>query len=541
MTLKVGLRNVPFECLSKTKIGIDGAWFIRKYSLKSKTSQPLTEGVNEAVLKNVRALVRTMESCQCKIVWIWNGLPVRTGGQLKDIHFSLRRETLLRDAAARERPEQPPAAPRSQNKTVGYEEMKQVVNRYLVTAGVEVINAPYLAVGQAMYMAKQKYIQMFFGTTDYFLFGDARCLITDFQFKEAEDKDEHRRVVAQMFAIELSDIAKLLGMGGERLADCLLLMGCELCPTAPFLDPNTFVFECAASSYKRLVEKKTALEYLKSCPEPEMGEYLKWFLLAKACLEYHPVIGENGNLLFLNNIDIPGDLSVIFGERLPDQVYFDFSKGRCSAEYLKGLAYSEVHTICSAPMFELAVPLINSLYKSHITFFHTDLGGVGEQYQSAADQLTLKTIAGADLICADQLSVSVQWLILMLAKKNEALLEHVFVFNRVCTTLLANEPINWAVLEFAESAKFAVTLIKDLLKLDREADNGLTIFDPINGWRMAEVLHDAREKKLAPHHRDRLADNAGFMTSLMELFSRNSLSPKIAGSIKYLLSSIETG
>ncbi|KAI5191578.1 hypothetical protein NECID01_1528 [Nematocida sp. AWRm77] len=539
MTAKAGLRDIPVESLEKTKIGIDGAWFARKYGVKSSTDQVFTEGATEDILKSVKALVHTLEKNGCQAVWIWSGLPVRTGGQRRSIYYDHRRELLLTETSRLGKGEkrERKAQMGSLNRAVGYEETKRLVNQYLATTGTEVINAPYMAVAQGAYMVKQKYIQMFFGITDYFLFGQAQSLITNFVFKETDGQ----RVVTHATVMERAEVEKTVSLCGEELGDFLLSLGSEFCPTSPVLGAEEFVFEKAVQAYRALLvgEKPlcTRLEELGA----EGKEYLEWFCIAKACVKHHPIIGEDGALALLESEHAPHNLSVIFGKKLADQVYLDFSKGLCSLEYIKGLAYGEVHALCSRPVFELAVPLINALYRSHITLSCIDIRGAVSTHESVppAVEHTLKALVGADLVSVEHIPLAAQWLVLLLAKKNEKLLENVFVLNHVFIALDSAEAINWDVFEFSESAKFLATLIKDMQSRTKEEGVSFCLFDPINGWRMKEVLEAVGENRAEEVPALLVKQNHQFMVSLVELFRRNSLSPGILGTLEQLLSCTE--
>ncbi|OAG30459.1 hypothetical protein NEDG_02001 [Nematocida displodere] len=569
------LHTPSVEILKDGIIGVDGGWFIRKYFNTLGARTPPHGGEEARFLQQIRGLVATLGRIDCKVVWIWSGMAPKTAIQKPEGHrvSRLQKSYARYNASAQGGPEHD-SGKSILSTTVLAVQVEQSVTVLLRGLGVEVIYAPYAAAAQGAYMTRQKYLTMFFGSTDYFLFNGGESLITDFFFTnqhpsqnapqntpqntpqnapqnapQSTPQTMHAPSTAQPVPVPFkiavasrSWLLKKLDLAYFKMSESLLLMGCEYCSTVPAHSLN-FRFRTVLGA---LALYGSAVNYIREKSESSSKSYLEEFLTAKACVEYHPVINEHGSVVCLKETDVPCDLSSIFGKKLPDEIYLAFSKGECSREYISGLAFEEVRVLGSERVLASFQPIANTLYKTGVRMRCSAVGGGTKEVTTTRETQTLAQAAGSPLLPISGIPISVQWLVLLLARKDESLLNNIFVFNNTFTSVPPNEDVDWEVVEFTESVRLGTALITDALNHGREKVIDETVsIDPVNGWRMARILKQTKERKDAetaprPEQAGDLKKNLNFIQSLLSLLDKNALaSLKLVQDLRALAASID--
>ncbi|KAI5181572.1 hypothetical protein NEOKW01_1748 [Nematocida sp. AWRm80] len=532
LNTKNGIKVVGVETLEDKVLGVDGAWFVRKYSGPLKKQEVLMSGMSSGILESVRALIEAMEEIECRIVWIWNGIKPRTGMQKS--YNSLRIDKIQEgwDLYTNHNYEK---AGKVWAVSIDYEEIMQQVNQVLREKKIEIINAPYSACAQAAYMCQKNYINIYFGPTDYMLFSGSANMIVSFIFVETGNG---KKRITRMTTLHKEIFVKAIDVPEERLVDIALMMGCEYCPTVPEYSDQFSIEDVITTC----LDYPSTSAYLRKIQEtPEGQAYVNKFLAGKACIEYHPVLTETGEIQTLNTVDVPYDLKRIFGKKIPDQLYLRYAKGYCSLEYLSGIVFSEVHAMCSEDMFKCIKPLAYNLYGPNTKFTLTGIAKDTNCHTSITSRVEMPQMLGKDVNVVSGLPVALQYLILLLEKTDQTHLSNLFVFNKVLSKLdIDEEEPDWDVFEFAESSRLLLDIIKNINPQESITPLAEIVpMDPANGWRMASVLHQLRKKRTPKALQDYtklIEDNLEFMKHLLIFFENNCLgSLKIKQEIETLV------
>lgn len=547
----------PLSKIEKGVIGIDGAWLIRKHFSPKKRRQVLIDGGARKELDGlIRGFIKSMENVGCRVIWLWNGVTPRTGNALYP--YSSFRTGRIIDGWNNERRISTTTTIATVNSTtfnnvnvsannvnnnnttqesawwysaVGYEEIKRRVNEILRSFDVEILNAPYEAAAQGAYMAKHKYIDTFFGTTDYLLFSGSDTLIVDFAFV----RTENTLSITEIFTVQKKSVADAFQIDEEQLVDLLLLCGCEYCPTT-----TEYAVDFKIENIVKLcLSKSTVKEHLEHLSSTNEGkEYLKKFLIGKACVKYHPVTTEKETLICLSDDEPPHDLDIIFGEKLPDNMYVEFSKGIYTLDYIRGLIYKKRNVICDNEVYNSVKDAVNLLYTESITIQRfTRKYAPQEIFTGITTKESLEDIADTSIYLVSGLDQNVQWLIFLMEKNDKIDMNRIFVLNNIGEDLGKEEKVVWEVFEFAESVSFALDIIQNLRNKEREEQNQsnqsnqsgkdkIPLLDSLNGWRMYEILQLLKLDPsivLSPIQIECIKKNMGFINNLLFFYKNNKM------------------
>ncbi|KAI5191190.1 hypothetical protein NEMIN01_1398 [Nematocida minor] len=591
------IQKYDLDILKKSTIGIDGAWFVRKYSPTVKNKNVLFDGFNKEILSYVRALVESMEQIECKIVWIWNGmspkLEVRKGPEEK-------RKEAIQLGWKHHLEKNTEAEQKAWSMAFGYEEVKKAINALLSQHKVEIINAPYLAAGQGAYMAKKSYIRMFFGATDYFLFSGGEKLILDFDFGANSSKKKVAKIWCAFYSAICNDFAI---SPAHKAREIFLLLGCEYCPTVPEFS-MVFDLNILIAKYKNAGGVLNTLRKQKELGAAE-DKYLKLYQAAKCTVDFHPVLSENSELVHLSSaVPAPYDIGVIFGKRIPDNLYALFSKGCITLDYISGLAMGTVSTICVPSVFESIEDVVSDIYHNAVSIHISGLsqdeivcvpessieaqrleegtanstdetaqnvyssndhsndesahngnlpsdehggsctGSCGTETEECrsehnSENVAISEIVGHILDKSSDVPVALQWLLVLFDKTDSYLLDKMFVFTPVRSEIRADEEIDWETFEYAESFKFAISTIQNKLKIDNiDEETEPVEINSINGWRMEKILTIIRKKKghsFTSEERALISENLEFIKVLYSFFCKNIKSTRHRKELEMLM------
>ncbi|EER11990.1 conserved hypothetical protein [Perkinsus marinus ATCC 50983] len=190
---------------------------------------------------------------------------------------------------------------------------------FLKSKGFEVIRAPYFASAQLAYMAANNLCQVVYGPPGLLLYGVKSVLLQmDFQKNKAE-------------WVSLDHVLSKWYINREQFIDACLLAGTEYCLTYPYLNLDQFRGENqlpAAAHHAGAFSFETAIEFIRQVPlnswmqtfptDDMRNDHVEGYCVCKLLLCYTPV---------LNTIDLEvrplscGDMSTVFGDRLPVTVY----------------------------------------------------------------------------------------------------------------------------------------------------------------------------------------------------------------------------
>ncbi|KAI5171892.1 hypothetical protein NEFER03_1157 [Nematocida sp. LUAm3] len=519
-------RMQAVEFLRNKRVGVDGMWFVRKYSREYKGNFVLVEGVNKTVLEVVRSFIERMNKMECKVVWIWNGLTPNS--RMSRPYTTHRIESIKRGASMYTNDKE--LAHKTWATAAEYEETKRTVNKILFSMGVEVVNAPYTAAAQAAYMEKTRYINFFFGASDYFLFSGTNQLIQEFNFLYATKKHAENIVISRK-----EDILRSFMLSEEELTEAFLLLGCEYCLTLPkFSTPQVFSIKDILNEYLKVYKDN------KEALKKESEAYYEMYLLAKASVIYHPIFTENEEIACLRNEDVPSDLDVVFGRRFSNFIYSEYARGAFSLELLRGLAFKKKMVICSTDLFRVVEDEVNLLYSKGLelffyTFSNTDNNlsfVIKNKYMSVGKEGKVEESIGEDVIYIEGIPLALQRLIVLISKKNHHFLDNIFSLNYVGDQMRADESINWEVLEFSEGGKFSLDVLYNLENKEKVknevSSDAMCSVDPVNGWRMKSILNMMKNTKeddrtFTPENLKTLKKNSSFISSFLQLISKNKL------------------
>lgn len=536
------------EVLKKNTIGVDGAWFVRKYTPVLKNKNVLLDGFNREILSYVHALVESMEKADCKMVWVWNGISPRLDARKAPEE---RRKDAIQTGWKAYRENNLEAAHRAWSVAFDYEEAKAQINSILLKNKIEIINAPYLAAGQGAYMESKSYISMFFGATDYFLFSGGEKLILDFEFLGGEKKK-----VGKISCAFLSTVCSEFNLTPREL-DVLLLLGCEYCPTIPeysmIFDLNTIITKYRGVPISSALRKSE--EYSENSEMANSHASTNMYLAAKCAVEFHPVLNEHSELVFLSTAPAPSDMGIIFGNRVPDIFYFLFSRGSISLEYITALVMGSVNVICNPIVFEALEPIISDIYRNSVVNISglfpeesvpkyiscrkpKEIEETNDENSEIDDLLQCKLTENTDL------PLSLQWLIVMLDRVDSFMLDKLFMFNSADSSTKSAEEIDWEVFECRESFKFAISTIQNKLKLDaleyEEVDP--VSLDYTNGLDMEKILILCRKKRehmLNSEQSVLIENNLAYIKKLHKFFTENIRSNRHKRELESLISYVE--
>lgn len=572
----------PIIALKNQGIAIDGAWFLRKYTPRQNPVHTLVTGKNVGAVAVIRDAVAALKRLGCRVTWVWNGLPVRRMGGGDDL-VPLHLERVRRGWAEYSKGEKI-AAHKLWSSAINYEENVNYISKVLEKMNVEVIRAPYYAMAQGAYMLESKFCNWFFGPTDFLLFEHGRKMIVDFVFA---DKIGSRDLVG-VGLIDRRVVLKALDLHLSRFQNTMLLMGCEFCSTLPPFSLG-FEFKMVYGAVKDVPSVVNAIELsiehgvtrgpgavgdgLKGeglfIRGPETTkEYLNMFLRARAIIDYHPVLNENGELVVQREPPTP-DLSSIFGRRLRDEMYAKFSQGQYTVQYMKGLTFGRITEICGKKLLKRLGPALDVLYGGKgplevmgigIAGSHSKWAGGGQGSEALPDgpiEAMLRRSVGNPVSFVSGLDRALQCTILCLAgdgrgpsksssaeiSRMEKLVENVFLYNQVEELAMREDEIDGAILELAEGFRFAAGVFRDILWIYDSPSAQAKHFDSVdvaNGLRMKRLLREYRAsgKVEATAENERaLKKNYLFGKSLGRLLVDNGLassSDEIDGLVKYM-------
>lgn len=522
------LTTHPVESLVKKVVGVDGSWFLRKYTPRDNPEKTLVEGGNTAVLSKIREFIVFLDSLSCKVVWIWNGMPATLPHMNSQRRYPFRIDRIKASFAELSN-DKKESAFRALAMATSLDGTKQMVDKMLRGMHVEVLNAPYFAMAQGAHMEATKYISAFFGPTDYFLFRGAENLITDFLFRGEGPTPPNLLKQARK-----SRLLQSMGLTNYKLHNLLLLSGCEFCPTIP-THGAVFDFVKVLADYKK--HSYNAISLIEDMQDSEA--YLRAYLTGKACVEYHPIVTEAGSAACLKPDTPPRDLDAIFGKKLPDEMYASFASGHCTLEYIKGMAFEEVESICLPEVFKCAESAVNSLFQHGVKIKMIRISEEDEQYVTQWNEKPIAELVGSHPVAIEGMPLVLQWMLLLMARFNEAsdaLMRFAFVFNRTYEAVPDPREIQSEVFEFAEGAKFTLSVLKNSLSLGR---SNIQI-DPFNGCRMVEVgKRIGGGQSMGQQHKGTLKKNLEFASQLVALLERNSLGH--SASAKWLSEVVKQG
>ncbi|KAH9386003.1 uncharacterized protein NEMAJ01_0899 [Nematocida major] len=535
LTKRQLITKYDIDAVKKNTIGVDGAWFVRKYSPVLKNKNILLDGFNREVLSYVHALVDSLEQADCKIVWIWNGISPKLEARKSPEE---KRHDAIQMGWKAYRGNNLDGAQKAWSMAIDYEEVKRQINAILLAKNVEVINAPYLAAAQGAYMESKSYISMFFGATDYFLFSGGENLILDFEFVSCSEKKRVGKISCAFF----TQICEQLNIG-MHCQSVLLLLGCEYCPTVPeygeMFDFNAILAKYSGMHIGDILAKNEGQAENTHLADASQ-KFAKMYLAAKCSVEFHPVLNENSELVCLSSAPAPFDCNAIFGKRIPDEFYSLFSCGEISLEYITGLTMGQADVICSPIVFEALHPVVLDIYRST----KVNISGLfpgeyaskhisGQGYKEAQElggpdeeEPGMEGLIGRALKKDSELPDLLQWLIVLLDRVDTSLLDKMFMFNRITCEEHAAEEVDWDVFECRESFKFALATIRNKLVLEGADEKELepVSIDYTNGLKMEEILTLCRKKRehiLSGDQRMLIEKNLDYIKKLHRFFNES--------------------
>ncbi|EHY64386.1 hypothetical protein NERG_02557 [Nematocida ausubeli] len=526
------IKKFDLDTLKENTIGIDGAWFVRKYSLFLQGKNILMDGFGKEILSHVESLLECMEKVGCRVVWIWNGISPTL--ELRKVPEKRRKELVVSGCEHYSNGEIDLAS-KAWAVAFDYEEQKASINAVLARYKVEVVNAPYFATAQGAYMEKKLYISMFFGATDYLLFPGAEDLILDFEFITSGD-----RKTMTVASCTVSEICKSLNLTLNSMREIFLMLGSEYCPTIPahslVFDPF-FIIETYRNKH---VSKELQRKVETASQDGRVDKFTVFantYFKAQYVINHQPVMNENGELVLLTECGFSPTLELVFGKRIPDCFFSLFFRGVISLEYITGLVMGRLDVICAPTICEAIEPVLFSLYRATSLVISglqptsnnnsVCIGGAERLAEAIGgrEKAPMEELIKPSLKQTNELPLVLQWLIVLLDRADPSMLDKIFIFNPVHHEIESPDEIDWEVFEVGESFKFAISSIKNKLKLDKpEREIDPVSISCINGWRMEEILVLCRKKRmrmLSPGQISLIERNLEYIEKLQRFFSDN--------------------
>ncbi|CAN6643242.1 post-transcriptional regulator Mkt1p [Trichomonascus vanleenenianus] len=203
----------------------------------------------------------------------------------------------------------------------------------LIARGLDYMVAPYTSAAQLAYLSENKYVDGVFGPSDTLMYGVDR-LVTSIDVKAGTFQWVSRHAVLA----ELS-------FTPEQFVDACVAAGCELNkltfpPVDHMINSQPIAPITALKAIRDLTQAHNSMyAAILAFPDPERAPaYVDRFRKAVAAVNYQPVFKDTGRVEPLKDNDVPNDVHVLVGQRLPDEIMFYLSRGLIGTELLNALS-----------------------------------------------------------------------------------------------------------------------------------------------------------------------------------------------------------
>jgi hypothetical protein len=503
--------KVPQGAFKRTRICIDGNWFVRKYGQLGNIHDILLYGNEQMVRKPLQKLIEFSKLNQVDLMWIWDGIdfdrpqvsiPATPEQMLAETFNEYRRHRFLK-------------AGRFWRNLVGNLGVVRAVNKILWENKIVVVTAPYSATAQCAYFMNINACSYIFGKSDALLFEGVDKIILDL----LNDKLEIDLVEVfhkDKFLDEYNMTPRLFSILG-------LVAGCELCPTVP---------NCAAvfsfMDILEIVQSQDLIEYIKNNNPTEVANaYTQQFLKAIALISYMPVMKVSSRVAPYTEDSAPANMEELVGAKLSPAFYEALFCNKMSPVLLHMLIRKRPEDAKHWPFLKAACSMLRSK-KGKLSDSHSKPKEAPNNRARAFAATLIPSISPTE-----DLGLSIQLLILLSIRLG--LLEAPFVPKLLC---LCSQPFTKDELEieFPTLRYFAeLSQLQDVLMMVRQASE-LTSGDSLpNLFNEEMTMFSSAYYSTVGREGEPGRINSSFLCALREFLETNrELSPMVSNIIDEL-------
>ncbi|ORD98489.1 hypothetical protein A0H76_2410 [Hepatospora eriocheir] len=325
--------NYPITILKNKKLAIDGAWFVRKFFKEMNKAN--FDDIPMYVKNELENIIKISKEFQIDILWIWDGMKYNDFTLFEDkLHSSEHASRLI-----------------TNNKLKPYhmssiEFLIKPVNKVLNDAKITVVRAPYSAMAQCVYYLENNIVDYIFSKTDVFLFNRCEKGIFDFNFETKKINYVLRSTIENYLKVK----------NHFFLRQILIASGCEFCKTVPSLAENFSVEKLIELFAEKSYKNSSFEEKLKANPD-----YKELHTAAIINIMFHPVMTQDGTVVSMEHKEMPEDMPLIFGEKLPNSLYWLLFTNQISPVLIENMAYKPADSILTIMADKLRSIVLNEV------------------------------------------------------------------------------------------------------------------------------------------------------------------------------------
>lgn len=313
--------KVSANILNETIVGIDGYWFLRKYTQIVNVHDIFLKENNERYLDPVLKFLKMAKDCNFEILWVWDGISYKKPQSSQapcDINQTVSegfKYYTVGDYSS---------SNRIWRSLVDQVSIFENVNSILKGFSIPVMTAPFSATSQLAYFSAQNICGYVFGKNDILIYENIDKVIVDIFFDKKNG-----------FFVELinkKSICERLEIDYSEFKPLTFALGCEFCPTLPEYAKD-FILENIVT----IVKTEGLESYLNKTKD--IDAYVSMFYNAYILTDYQPVMKEKGSVCPYNESSVPIDVEQFFGKKLPDILYEQMFLNKLSSEVVSTLAF----------------------------------------------------------------------------------------------------------------------------------------------------------------------------------------------------------
>lgn len=313
--------KVSANILNETVVGIDGYWFLRKYTQIVNVHDIFLKENKERYLDPVLKFIKMAKDCNFEILWVWDGISYKKP-QIHQTQFDLN-QTVTEGYKYYSKGDYSNSN-RIWRSLVDQVSILEDINNMLKTFEIPVMTAPFSASTQLAYFLSQNICGYVFGKNDILIYENIDKVIVDIFFD-----------IKNGFSVELinkKSICERLEIDYNEFKPLAFALGCEFCPTLP-----EYAKEFILENIVTIIKTEGIESYLNKSKDIE--SYIKMFYNAYILTDYQPVMKEKGIVCPYNENSVPTDIEQFFGKKLPDVLYEQMFLNKISSEVLSTLAF----------------------------------------------------------------------------------------------------------------------------------------------------------------------------------------------------------
>lgn len=398
-TAQIFLQRIPPAAFKKTRICIDGGWFLRKYLNAADVHRAFLHGMETAVAQPLQRLTAFRDANEVDLLWVWDGIDFERPQGASQLAPEASVDQGFREHSLNNHVK----AGRLWRSVVARKSEMDAANRILAESGISVVTAPYSATAQCAYFMSAGVCSYIFGKSDVLLFEGVDKVILDMFVEDG------RATYLEVF--HKNRFLEFFGLNSRQFTVLGLMLGCDFCPTVPQC-ANDFSFEKVFGLVKGVEEVVKMIR--GGCEEEVAKRYIEQLFKGLVLVNHLPVMKISGAVLPYCEDHVPRNLDKLVGARLAPGFY--------EALFLNRISYTQLHAQQSGEtrLEKIAEAVLLKTRKGQ---------GRSVEDQAAAESLFAGAVCPG-IVLTDDLDVSAEMLLMMSVGLNE--MEAPFVPKILC-------------------------------------------------------------------------------------------------------------